>query len=644
MLKNYKEGADITILDARYTYPKKNQSGKYDDGSIDIIFKDNATGKKHVETIFNPESEFYVVKEEFRVPYNRLYAPIDELDVVVTPFKDIKKNIATVLGKEKEYFDNIRNGQYKLNDYFHESPDIFYSDYSIEDFYRKKFAELYKNDIFAITKCYLDIEVDIINAMGDFVELGECPINVVTLVNDVTKTIYTLILKDSNNPLVEAFGSIANTTFPNEVKDFIKGELGDAYSSIYGLDEFNLKINFYDEEIQLIYDIFNIINQTQPDFVLAWNMAFDIPYLVERIKVLGYTPESIMCHSDFKLKKVKYFIDDKTMDGKMKAFAERGDFYEISSYSIYADQLVHFASRRKATTFSTYKLDYIGGRIAKVRKLDFSHIANSFAKFPYTDFKTFVMYNIMDTIVQKCVEMKINDIEYIFTKCILNNTRYNKIHRQTVYLMNSITKTFKNDLNIIRGNNTNKRNTKTSFPGGFVADPTLNTDFSKKKIGGRSVDVYDNADDYDYTALYPSIIEEFNTAPNTQVGMIQIPDKIHNKENLFNKDYYSRSGAFLEDIHSREFLEIGTRWFNLGDYKDIYKDIVEFYTEIEFDRSIYRYNIDGTSDVFVPNKPTNIFREFSYSNLYVPIIKPMNKEFANKTSSEIKIEEVVRNV
>src|SRR5699024_4907708 len=123
---------------------------------------------------------------------------------------------------------------------------------------------------------------------------------------------------------------------------------------------------FYDVEINLIVDVFRLINQFKPDFVLAWNMAFDIPYLEARIRVLGYDPAEIMCHPDFKRKEVRYFVDERVKN----EYAERGDFCNIASYSVFLDQMIHFASRRKGQSqFTSFSLDFIGGVIAKVRKL-----------------------------------------------------------------------------------------------------------------------------------------------------------------------------------------------------------------------------------------------------------------------------------
>ena len=69
----------------------------------------------------------------------------------------------------------------------------------------------------------------------------------------------------------------------------------------------NYKIEFFDSEIKLIYQTFKVINDRKPNYCLAWNMRFDLQYLVERIKILGYDPRTIICHPDFK-NPICYFL------------------------------------------------------------------------------------------------------------------------------------------------------------------------------------------------------------------------------------------------------------------------------------------------------------------------------------------------
>jgi hypothetical protein len=315
-------------------------------------------------------------------------------------------------------------------------------------------------------------------------------------------------------------------------------------------------------------------------------MAFDIPYIYERIIALGYDPRDIMCHRDIEkeFRTARYYIDTRAAE-----FAERGDFYDISSHTVFLDQLIHFASRRKGQkAFDSYKLDDIGSIVAKIHKLDYSHITTSIAKLPYLNYKVFVFYNVMDTIVQKGIEEKVKDLNYIFGKCIVNNTRYEKCHRQTVYLTNRAYAEWRKD-GLIMGNGSGTKE-KESYPGALVGDPTHNSDYSKYRQDNQIMNIADNLCDFDYKALYPSTAIQNNMGPNTQVGKIIIDTQTFAGENPFNNKFYDRGGQYLEDYTSGELLEFCHRWLGLASYRELLDDITEYYT---MHGTIYPFYVNG---------------------------------------------------
>ena len=583
MLKRFPIGSDVTLMNTLYAYPKRDdETGKWDKGSMTLIYKDNTTGKKYTECIEDPDYEFYIQDTKY-LENNEFFYDKKDLKMIKTPFRELEKTIAKLTNNENFYNNNVKSGQRKDNKKLHLVHSVFNSDMNIEDHYRFRFDKLYENEITPISKFYFDIEADTINMVGDFPEPGECPVNAVSTIDDSTKTIKVFLLRNKNNPLINQFEKdIQTEEMYNELIEFIKYAVGGYKQFIrFGLDKFHVEFKFYDEEleIELLYDLFYYINTIQPDFALAWNMAFDIPYLIARIENLGGDPKEFLCHPDFENKMCEYYIDERHKN----EFAERGDRAYISSYTVYLDQMIHFASRRKGqSAFQSFGLDYIGETVTHVRKLDYSHITTQLAKLPYLDYKTFVFYNIMDTIVQKCIEVKTGDIDYVFSKCMVNNTRYDKCHRQTVYLVNRATKEF-NKSGLVIGNNTNKFNDKPTekFPGAFVADPRKLKDNAKMSINGVKVNLLNNLDDYDYKSLYPSIMREFNTAPNTQIGRVYIDQKVYDKENPFDNPYYVRGGAFLEDLQCGVYLEFCKRWLHLAGYGDLYKDVLDYANNIK---------------------------------------------------------------
>lgn len=605
MFDRYREGSDLTIMNTIYHYPKKLENGKWDKGSIDIIAKDNKTGRKVLDHIEDPIYPFYFAKEPIET--NMLFIEKDKVDLIETPYRDLKKTIAELTDNTDFYFDNLKNKNARANEILHMHPRVFWSDASIEDKYRFLFRTKFQNKTITPTVDFFDIEVDGISLNGAFPEPGQVPVNAVSLIDTETKQIYSLLLRNKENPLIAQFEEeTRHQALYDELHEFITMKVGGPEKAdSYGLDKFKVNFLFYDEidEIKLIQDLFILINELQPDFLLAWNMSFDIPYLIERCVKLGYDPRDIMCHPDFKEKVVKYYID---MD-HYNEFAERGDKATISSYTVFLDQLIQFASKRKGQkAYPSYKLDTIGEMLVNVKKLDYSKITRKIAELPYKDYKTFVFYNIMDTIVQYCIEHKEKDMNYVLASALANNTRYSKVHRQTAYLTNRVAQ-MAYSYGYILGNNFNKMNSKPTekFDGAFVGDPLKLGDYSKLKINGFPVMIFDNLDDYDYKALYPSLEREFNMSANTQIGKIKIPYKVHSKEGHIPSENFrfNRSREFSEDFTSKDWLEFCSRWLHLATYSELLDDIEEYLrTQIIFVRQYSNNGLRIPVRRYDPNK------------------------------------------
>ena len=503
MIKGYPDGADITIMDAVYTKPKKNdETGKWISSSMDIIFRDNVTGIKHRQLIKDPKIQFYMTNDDVYIEPGVFpkYMHKDLLHPVVVKYADIKKSIAELTGQLEVYYDNIRNGMTKANERVFVDNRLYRADMNIEDYYRYEFGKRYTNNVdVPLKKAYLDIETDGINMLTDFPRPDDSPINAITVIDAHNKQIHTFLLRDPNNPQCKEFEeNLKNPEFFTYIKDFITEHLG-GWKKATRLGVHDLKNNFYffDEEIQMIYQVFKLVNIIQPDFLLAWNMAFDIPFIIDRTRFLGYDPMQIIAHPDFEgATDLFYYVDEKNINEP----AEAGDFARIPAYTIYLDQMKQFASRRKGQhSFKSNKLDDIAEAIAGIHKYDYRHICTNIVDLPRTNYFIFVMYNIIDVIAQVAIENKTLDIDFVFNKCIMMNTRYSKVHRQTIYEYNRAAKSYEINDNVIIGVNINKWNPKPDrkFKGAYVADYRLIDKGLMKTINGYPVPVYENCDDFD---------------------------------------------------------------------------------------------------------------------------------------------------
>lgn len=582
LLKGYPKGSDITILNCYYTYPTKLENGKWSDDFITISFRDNVTKKKHHEIIFNPKCGFYKIKDEYVEKFNQFFIDKDKVEEIIVPFRKLERGIAEATGKLDQYEKWLQEGDRTSIRKLHTDTSIMFSDMRIEDYYRFLFAQSYTNrnggDL-KLNKAYFDIEVDTRTMAGTFVDLGECPINAVTFLNEQNNLVCTFILRDPKNPLIQQFEDeyTSGRFGQKEIAEFVEGAVGGRKQLVRNkLENLKYHLKFYDDELQMIASLFYLIHKCSPDFCEGWNSSgFDLAYIIERCWNLGTDPVYILTDPRWDVATLKHYVDQRNYSD----FAERGDYTVISGDVVFIDQMIQFASRRKSKigSFKSFKLDDIGWDVAKVKKLDYSHITTNIAELPYLDFKTFILYNIMDVIVQKCIENKNQDLEYIFSKCLMNNTCYQKGHRQTVYLINRFTDQFFKKGYVI-GNNVNRWNEEPDkFAGAFVANPTRTSNYSKIVIDGRPIMVCNNLQDYDYKSLYPSIMGEFNIAPNTQIGRIDIPNRVYAHENAYLQDKYSRSGEFIENLVTDNIIEFSHRWLHLANFQQCLMDMNEYY-------------------------------------------------------------------
>lgn len=585
MIQGYPEGSDITILDAIYSGPKRNENGEWTNASMNIIFRDNKTRKKHRRVIEKPKIEFYMANDSTYIEDGVFppYLKKEVLHPVICEYTKLKATIAELTGCAEQFYDNKRNGMSAANDMVHVNNRVYRSDMNIEDYYRYEFNKRYTNSVdVPLRKMYLDIEVDGINMVGDFPHPTDSPVNAVTIVEDDTNTVHTFLLRDKNNPQIEEMEQqIKNNsseffnTVDNTIVDYIGG-----FKKAYRLGLTNLKYNiyFFDEEIVMLYELFALINRIQPDFLLAWNMAFDIPFIIDRIRHLGYNPKDFLSHPDFAdFAEFFYFVDQDHINEP----AESGDFARIGSYTVYLDQMKQFASRRKGQHATSNKLDDIASAVAGIHKYDYRHITPDITKLPRVNFFIFYIYNVLDVLCQKAIEYKTGDIDFVFNKAISTNTRFSKVHRQLVYLYNKAAMSYENNGFIIC-NNINRKNKKPEekFKGAYVADYRLNHDSTKNTLNGLPISLYSNADDFDYARLYPSTIEENNMATETQIGKLIIPEPLHDKDNMFGDLKFDRGGSFIEDFQPHMWLEFCERWLHLAGYKELIHDIREYYDTI----------------------------------------------------------------
>lgn len=588
MITGYAEGDDISLINTIWHKPFKEPDDStrgyhWTKGSLDIIFKDNRSGVIKTRHISRPKYIYYVkcpwfyqTSSDPRLlevpdPNNPIQLPYTELDTtfpVMCEYDRLTESIAYVLsmfpGFENEIniWENNKYDRKFLQSRYIYHPLIYNADMDIEDQYRMRFNRLFTNEPIKPTTVFLDIEEDTIDLPdGKFPDPGECPVNAVTLIDGESKQSITLLLRNSKYAGMEEFEE-SQKDHEKLIYDFMIDHVGGIdRAKKFEIDKFSYKLLFYDDPLELIYNVFGMINKLKRTFVTSWNMPFDIPHLQAAIETRGINSAAFMCPDEFPVKTAYYYHDVNEPKAENKK-----DFSVVSSYSYYVDQLITFAARRKGQKlYNSMKLNEIGQAVAGVKKLDYSKLDKSvnIRNLPYIDYKTFVYYNIADVICQYCIEYISEDMNYVYNNAMMSNTRTCKIHRQTTYLANKGIDEYYNS-GFIMGANQNKANQKKKFPGAYVANPLLVSDKPKKKVKGIVTSLCDNCDDFDFTALYPSEMHENNMSHMTMIGKVTIKQDI--RGNVFGNEYYDASVYFIEDYNSHDILEFCTRYLNLPNY------------------------------------------------------------------------------
>ena len=572
----YPEGSNLTIMNVFYTRPIRNEeTGKYDKDYLVIIFKNNDTGKKEIRIDVEPEYTWYLLKKEYQTEHNLAFIEKDKVEPITCKYKDIKLSIAKETGNEDLYKQNMYSGNFRLNDAFFAHPRSFAADMNILNYTRSRFAEIYKNPVIPIDIFFFDIESDIIDSISDNVTIGECPVNAITGYYSKTNTLYNFVLRNKRNKQIQELEDDMKKDFKKykeKVRSFIEYDLGSKEKVIkYKLDNVELSVGFFDDELSLILEFFKLVHSLSPDIVTAYNISYDLPSLIERLKANGADPRDVICDQDIppQYRFCEYILDEKNLNN----IEERGDFANISARSTYLDQMITYASRRKGqSAIESNKLDYVGTLECGVRKLDYHEITTDIGKLPYLNFYIFWLYNIIDVVVQVCIEAQTDDLKYVFNNVIEMNTPFQKIFRQTNYLGTKAVEFYKHHEGVIIGNNINRfgKKPEEKFSGAFVADPTKISDKNKVRINGQPIYKYNNGNDFDYKRLYPSLMQEFNMATNTQVGKIFIDNPPY-KDPEYLK--LSPGGTFTENLASYNYIEFCHRWLGMMDVEEILQEI-----------------------------------------------------------------------
>lgn len=612
------------LIDVQYM--KGNRKEKIPD-YLYIIWKDLDTGKKYLKVIPEPLMTIYFEKPEFRDhTYWNNYKEIDKCSPKTVKYKDILYAIADDWGPEgKNFIENcFTTGAYKRLQEVYLYPYSFGADYDIRVWYRYNWKKSFNNDRpKVLTKGFLDIEVDTLESVG-MPNPTFNPIDLVTIIDDSTNKSYTFCLigvdytpkdttymndimlkKENKRKQMYAKRMKSQDYWSTHVEE-LKQKAHEMFDENYPDMDYNFY--FYKDELKMITHIWQLINTLKLDIIEIWNVAFDIPFFMDRITALGEDPKNIMCHPDFPSKECWFKQDKHHFEIKNKTH-----FANISSYTIFACQMTNYAAIRKgASELRSNRLNYIGQKEVGDTKLDYSDNGN-IKTLSYNNYLMYILYNIKDVLLQMRIERRTCDLDTYWTSSYENMTAYEDVFKQTVVLRNVQYEAFMqqglvpgNNVNAIYANMSNSKkdevlededsgddNDDVGFEGALVGNPHLITNFGMELFGKKSNSIFQYSIDLDMSAFYPSTIMAMNIDPSCLIFKAIVPSNQFDvrggnlKYNGItdvqickdNKDTFKEDigKEIMDNFQTKNYLSFAHKWLNFPSVNQVYERLKKEY-------------------------------------------------------------------
>ena len=240
------------------------------------------------------------------------------------------------------------------------------------------------------------------------------------------------------------------------------------------------------DEYELIQKFLACWQALDLDIVTGWNIEFfDIPYLVNRIKLL------------FNEKEAKRLSPWKILDEKLVEF--RGKHNQ--SYSPFGLAVLDYYQLYRKFTFGnqeSYKLDFISQIELGEKKIDYSEYGNLLALYK-NNYQKFIEYNIHDCVLVDRLDDKLKFLEQVMALAYDAKVNYNDT-MTTVRPWDIIIHNYLLEQNIVVPQ-MKKQYDHDALIGGFVKE--VRTGLSKWVVS------------FDLNSLYPHLIMQYNISSET---------------------------------------------------------------------------------------------------------------------------------
>jgi len=214
-------------------------------------------------------------------------------------------------------------------------------------------------------------------------------------------------------------------------------------------------------------------------------------------------------------------------------------------------------------------LDYVSGQVLSLNKIKYQ---GSLQDLYNDDFKKYVYYNVVDSVLVYYIDQKLKSMEVLLTLASITKMPLYKAASPVAVTEALIARKMVDQNKRVASEPHEDAEKNSQFAGAYVKEPV--------------VGFYEGVSAFDFASLYPSIMRQFNISPDAYKGMINKSEIEERRKNL--DEIVCDSGA----VYSKDDSILRQIMTDLYAQRKEYKSIsYEYFTKAEeLKRRIKNFN------------------------------------------------------
>lgn len=315
-----------------------------------VHYSDN-TSERRIKLLSGVKRPFYITNQRFRNhKQKKVYEKLEHVDEYWCTQDNLTKEIAIKLGETRGY-----KSQFELS----ASPYLYGSDFPSSAYIMAKYKEKYPNNFTPSEVAILDIETNMMSATPDMPEVLMVIVTNGKWAQLSLDASYYKHIPNAKQLLTEAI----NTYLGGHIEE--RGMF--------------LEVIWCEDEIETIGVAFDKLHKEKPDIVGIWNMAFDIPIILGRLKVHGIDPAQFLSDPGINPALRRCYwkpgkenrVTEKGNSKSIDFFERWHEFFLTASFQCIDQMCTYFQLRLGSQKEANYKLNTIMDKWVQLKKLNF---------------------------------------------------------------------------------------------------------------------------------------------------------------------------------------------------------------------------------------------------------------------------------